>query len=134
MRSNKGMTMIELLIVLTVIGVMVAMGIPRFGTMRLKWQVDAGAQQLVGDLSRARVEAVKRNDTVWLAKTSTTGYEIRFVGSQSLPSGVTFSSGPDTVKFAAFGPALTGAGSFILAVGTNTREVRVNAAGFASVH
>jgi type IV fimbrial biogenesis protein FimT len=134
MRGSRGITLIELMIVVTLIGIIVALAAPRFGTMRLQWQVDAGAQQLVGDLSRARVEAVKRNDMVWLAKTSTTGYRIRFVGDRSLPAGVAFTSGPDTVKFAAFGPALTGATSYQLAVGTTTREVRVNAAGFASVH
>ncbi|MBI2073205.1 MAG: GspH/FimT family pseudopilin [Gemmatimonadetes bacterium] len=133
MRNTRGITLIELLIVVTVMGLMAAMAIPQFGRLRVQWQVDGAAQQLVGDLSRARVEAVKRNAIVWLARTDATTYTIQYIGKRSLPGTVQFTAGPDTVKFAAFGPALVGAGTFTLALSTFTKKVEVNAAGFASV-
>lgn len=130
---RRGVTMIEILIVVVVMGILMMFVAPRFGTMRLRWQVEAAGQQLVRDLNRARTEAIKRNDMVWLAKTSTTAYDIRHIGARTLPGGVTFNSGPDTVKFAAFGPAISGAATFTIALSGVTRNVTVNTSGFASV-
>lgn len=132
MTNARGVTLIELLIIVVLLGIITGMAVPRFGSMRLRWKVDSAAQQVVGDLHRARVEAVKRNDMVYLARTGSNTYTIRFLGDHSLPEGVTF-TGPDTVKFAAFGPALTGAGTFQFTLGSNSKEVHVNASGFASV-
>lgn len=125
--------MIEMLLVVVILGILMAVVAPRFGNMRVKYQVEAAAQQLVRDLNRARTEAVKRNANVYLAKTSTTAYDLQHVGARTLPNNVTFSSGPDTVRFAAFGPAITGAATFMLTLSGVAKSVRVNASGFASV-
>jgi type II secretory pathway pseudopilin PulG len=125
--------LIELLLVMMVIGLMMAMVAPRFGVMRVRWQVEAAGQQLVRDLSRARTEAIKRNDMIWLAKTSTTTYAIRHVGDRTIPGEVTITAGPDTVKFAAFGPAITGPATYTLSLSGVTRTVKVNSSGFANV-
>lgn len=121
------------MLVVSIMGILMAMLAPRFGSMRVRWQVEAAGQQLVRDLNRARTEAVRRNDMVWVAKTSTAAYDIRHVGARSLPGGVTFSAAPDTVKFAAMGPAITGAALYTLSLSGVTRNVNVNASGFASV-
>jgi type II secretory pathway pseudopilin PulG len=125
--------MIEMLLVVVIMGILMAIVAPRFGNMRVKYQVEAAAQQLVRDLNRARTEAVKRNANVYLAKTSTTAYDLQHVGARSLPNNVTFLSGPDTVRFAAFGPAITGAATFMLSLSGVAKSVKVNASGFASV-
>jgi type II secretory pathway pseudopilin PulG len=125
--------MIEMLLVVVIMGILMAIVAPRFGNMRVKYQVEAAAQQLVRDLNRARTEAVKRNANVYLAKTSTTAYDLQHVGARSLPNNVVFSSGPDTVRFAAFGPAITGAATFMLTLSGVAKSVKVNASGFASV-
>jgi type II secretory pathway pseudopilin PulG len=125
--------MIEMLLVVVIMGILMAVVAPRFGNMRLKLQVEAAAQQLVRDLNRARTEAVKRNANVYLAKTSTTAYDLQHVGARTLPNEVTFASGPDTVRFAAFGPAITGAATFMLTRDGVVKSVKVNASGFASV-
>ena len=132
-RERRGVTMIEMLLVVVIMGILMAIVAPRFGNMRVKYQVEAAAQQLVRDLNRARTEAVKRNANVFLAKTSTTAYDLQYVGARSLPNNVTFSSGPDTVRFAAFGPAITGAATFMLTLSGVAKSVKVNASGFASV-
>lgn len=125
--------MIEMLLVVVIMGILMAVVAPRFGNMRVKYQVEAAGQQLVRDLNRARTEAVKRNANVYLAKTSTTAYYLQHVGARALPNNVTFSSGPDTVRFAAFGPAITGAATFMLTLSGVAKSVKVNASGFASV-
>lgn len=122
-----------MLLVVTVIGIMMAMVAPRFGNMRVRWQVEAAGQQLVRDLNRARTEAIKRNDMVWLAKNSSTTYTIRNIGDRTVPGGVTITAGPDTVKFAAFGPAITGPATYSLTLQGVTRSVNVNSSGFANV-
>ena len=129
---RRGITLIELLLVIVMVGIMSAIALPRFRDMRQRLQLDAAAQQLVRDLNRARTEAVKRNGMVWLAKSSTTTYSVLHIGSQTLPNGVVFQSAPDTVKFAAFGPAITGAATFTLLLDGRTREVALLASGFAS--
>ena len=102
--------------------------------MRRQLRLDSGAQQLAGGLHRARVEAIKRNTPVFLAKTGASSYEIRFAGTHTLPDGVVFGvSDPDTVWFAAFGPALTGSTVYNLVQGSETKRVELNAAGFAAV-
>ena len=59
---------------------------------------------------------------------------MRYVGANTLPSGVQFSAtDPDTVWFAAFGPALTGSATYVLEYGGETRSVQLTAAGFAFV-
>jgi prepilin-type N-terminal cleavage/methylation domain-containing protein len=131
--SRRGVTLIEMMLVVSILGILMAMVAPRFGSMRLRWQVEAAGQQLVRDLNRARTEAVKRNDMVWVAKTGNTAYTIRYVGDRTLPGEVTFTSGPDTVKFAAFGPAISGAATYQLSLQGVTRNVNVNASGFANV-
>jgi type IV fimbrial biogenesis protein FimT len=131
---QRGVTLVEILIVIVMIGIMTAIALPRFGRMQRQWRVESVAQQLVGDLHRARVEAIKRNDTVFLTTTGASGYTIRFLGDRTLPEGATFAStDPITVNFAAFGPALTGATTFEVQMGGYTKEIHVNAAGFAAI-
>ena len=132
-RDRFGVTMIEMLLVVVILGILMAIVAPRFGNMRVKYQVEAAGQQLVRDLNRARTEAVKRNANVWLAKTSATEYTLQHVGARTLPNGVTFTSGPDTVRFAAFGPAISGAATFVLGLSGVVKNVKVSASGFANV-
>ncbi len=128
------MTLIELMLVVTIMGIMMALALPKFRGMRARWRVESAAQQLMGDLHRARVEAIKRNTAVALTRSGASQYSIQFVGDRELPSGVTFApEAPDTVRFAAFGPSLTGTAEFTLSFLSHSKKVGVNAAGFASV-
>ena len=132
--GRRGVTLVEILVVVVMIGIMTSMALPRFNRMRQQWRLESAAQQLVGDLHRARVQALKRNDYVDLDVTGASTYTIRFLGARTLPDGVTFAEGaPAKVRFAAFGPALTGASSYEVLYGSYEREIHVNAAGFASI-
>jgi hypothetical protein len=114
---------------------MTSFALPRFNQMQRRWRLESAAQQLVGDLHRARIQALKRNDYVDLDVTGASTYTIRFLGGRTLPDGATFADGaPAKVRFAAFGPALTGAANYEVQLGDYTKEVYVNAAGFAAIH
>ena len=131
---QRGITLVEVLIVVVVIAIMTALALPSFNRMRGRWRIETVAQQLVGDLHRARVEALKRNDYVDLDVTGASTYTIRFLGTRTLPDGANFAAGaPAKVRFAAFGPALTGAASYEVQLNGYAKGVNVNAAGFAAI-
>jgi type IV fimbrial biogenesis protein FimT len=131
---RRGITLVEVLIVVVVIALMTVFALPSFNRMRGRWRVETVAQQLVGDLHRARVEALKRNDFVDLDVTGTSTYTIRFLGGRTLPDGAAFADdAPAKVRFAAFGPALTGAATYEVQLDGYAKEIHVNAAGFAAI-
>ena len=131
MRPRHAFTLVETLIVVTMIGLVTAIALPQMQSVRQRAQLDAASQQLVGDLRRAKIEALKRNRKVALRRTGESTYNMEYLGSRELEDGVTF-SGPDSVAFASFGPTLTGPATFNLALGAYTRQVVVTASGLPS--
>ncbi len=132
--TGGGFTLVHLLTTIVVIGLITAIAIPRSGALIRNARLGSAAQQLVGDLHRARVEAIKRNQAVYIAQAGSTGYMIEFIGARELPGAVSFGAGvPDTVRFASFGLTLTGAATYTLTLGGKTRMVDVNASGIARV-
>ena len=65
--ASNGFTVIEMLLVVVVVGFITALAIPSYSTILEKRQVTSGAQQLSGFLSRAQLEAVKRNENITLS-------------------------------------------------------------------
>ena len=133
-QATRGFTLVELLIAVVVIGVLAAIAIPRFRELTQTWRLDSAAQQLLGDLHRARVEAIKRNAVVFVASTGAATYTIQHVGTRQLPAPIVFGPGtPDTVRFAPFGPALTGAATYSVKLDDKLKVIELNAAGTAHV-
>ena len=62
--ANNGFTVIELMLVLTVVGGIVALALPSYSTVLEKRQVTSGAEQLSAFLSAAQLAAVKSNETI----------------------------------------------------------------------
>lgn len=60
-RTKAGFTLLELLIALTVAGVALAIAVPSFNSIMTSNQLSATANELVGALNRARMQAIKRN-------------------------------------------------------------------------
>ncbi len=132
--GRGGFTLIEMLIVVSVLGVITAIALPKFWQYRRGWTLESGGQQIVSDLQRARIQAIKRNQTVFLTKSDSTGYSIRFLGNRTLPEGTTFGMGtPDSVAFAPFGPTLTGPATYRIEFGTDYVLVKLSAAGAANL-
>ena len=132
--DHSGYTMLEIIIVLVVAGLIIMLGFPQVGETVRRMELDGAAHKLVSDLRRARVEAMRRNASVYVVKKDSVTYEIQYIGERTLPSNVVFDgSNPDTVKFAAFGPTLTGPATYTLSLGGYSTAVFIEASGMASV-
>lgn len=132
-RCRGGFTLLELLIVMAILTIVAGIAVPAMQAAARLTRMETGGQTFMGDLRLARMEAIRRNRSVYVAKTGLDTYTIEYIGARTLREGVTFGSGPDTVRFAAFGPVQTGMATYTLQLDGETRTVRLSAAGNASV-
>jgi type IV fimbrial biogenesis protein FimT len=70
MRSERGVTMLELLVTLTIAGILLAIGAPSLVDFLSTNRVASASNQLMGSLGFARSEAIKRGRTVTLCKSA----------------------------------------------------------------
>jgi len=59
-RNRDGVTLLELMVVLFIIGILSAIGLPRFASMRAQANVSAAKDQVASSLSTARAAAIRR--------------------------------------------------------------------------
>jgi prepilin-type N-terminal cleavage/methylation domain-containing protein len=130
---RAGFTLVEALMAMVVASLLMAIGVPRFLSMREGLKLDGAAYQLAGDLRRAQVEAIKRNQTVVVAKTAASTYSITFIGNRAFEQGVAFGAGAMTVSMASFGPPVGGGATFTVGHAGRTKTVTVGANGLVTV-
>jgi type IV fimbrial biogenesis protein FimT len=106
MRSTRGFTLPELLIVITVLAVLLAVGIPSFTEFVRNQRVKTASFDLYSTLVHARSEAITRNATVTVAPVSaawTNGWTITDAGGTVLRTAGAVQSmsitGPTNVVF-----------------------------------
>ena len=63
---QTGLTLIELMIVIAVMGVLLAVGLPSFNDMIDRTRLKGATEKLYSNLHRARSESIKRNDEVFV--------------------------------------------------------------------
>lgn len=63
-QKNHGFTLIEALVVVTIIGILAALTVPAFTKMLERNRVKGAAESMFNDLQLARTEAIKRNQDV----------------------------------------------------------------------
>lgn len=131
-RSRRGFTLVETALVVVVAGMLLVIAAPRFTAMRNGFLIDTAAHQMAGDLRRAQVEAIKRNQTITVAKTATTTYNITQIGDRTFEPGIEFAAGAMTVSFASFGPPIGGGATFTINYGGRTKTVTVGANGLVT--
>ncbi len=132
--GRSGYTILELMVVLVIVALIAQFAFPRYGETVRRMQLDGAANKLASDLRRARIEAMRRNASVYVAKKDSVTYEIQYVGDRKLSSDVVFDgSSPDTVRFASFGLTLTGPVTYTLSHGGYSTTVLVEASGMAVV-
>ncbi len=74
--KNGGLTLIELLIAITVMGILMTIAIPRYQDLMERNRLSGAARQIMTDLVAARMEAVNMNRQVRVFFTSATTYQI----------------------------------------------------------
>ena len=150
MRSRRtaspraGLTLIDLVIALLIIGVLSAVAAPRFVHMLGRYRVDAAASRVQADLEYARQQARTHNQSRTVVfDAAAHAYELADADHPDQPGGkyvVSLSDSPGDValKAASFGaenaPRVTfdlygrpdGGGTVVLTAGRSQRSVRVN--------
>ncbi len=61
MNHNKGFTLIELITVISIVGILTAVAVPSIISWRSNWQVSGAARQVMATLQDAKLQAVKNN-------------------------------------------------------------------------
>ena len=133
-QSNRGFTMMELVVVVMITAAMVGFGVPAISGSLTSMRLQTTARTFASDLRRARVEALRRNVAISVRGLLAGSYEIDSIGQRTLDGGVTFTAASaDSVRFASFGPSLTGAVTFVLSIGGDSVTVAVTASGMSTI-
>lgn len=75
-KSQRGVTLIELIIGLVIVAILLAIGAPNFSTFIQNTKIRNAAEAIQNGLSLARVEAVRRNTNVQLALGAGTAWTV----------------------------------------------------------
>jgi type II secretory pathway pseudopilin PulG len=132
-KRQRGFTILEAVIVLTMIAAVTMMAVPNMLDVREQTALTNAAHVFARDLNRARVEAARRNTTICVTRQTETTYLVDGLTTQTLPDGVRFAAGFASVCFASFGPVSSGAGAYELALGSQRKGIRIESAGFVYV-
>jgi prepilin-type N-terminal cleavage/methylation domain-containing protein len=62
--TNRGFTIIELMVVIAVVAIITSFALPSYRTLIEKRSVTSGAQQISAFFSAAKMEAIKRNEMI----------------------------------------------------------------------
>jgi type IV fimbrial biogenesis protein FimT len=143
MRRHQGFTLLELMVVLSILGIMLAVGIPGFRDFISNQRAKSASYELITSLMMARSEAVKRNATVKVepvtANTWTSGWNVTVVSSsatlqnQDTLNGLTITGSAASITFSGAGRPTGGAATWeISSNNLHTRCVKLDLAGVPS--
>lgn len=89
-------TLLEVLVVLTILAILLALGVPSYARWRASLTVQEAAQQFARDIDRTRTEAKRYNDTRTIAIPPEGGTSYTRSGSSILlPPGTRIALAPD---------------------------------------
>ena len=145
-RSQKGFTLLELIIAIAVMAILMAIATPSFNTWRAQASLKAEAREVLGSFQRARSEAVTRNTLIVLSfsegsgslatwKISDSAYPDGAIAKGEMKNGVQISGVSFTDKKAsvdARGLPLEG-GSVAVTDGRSTYKITLTAAGSVKI-
>ena len=131
--KRRGFTLAELSLVMLIAGSLMAITVPKAVTLRRQMELDTAAHRLAREIKGAQHQAVRTNAQVSVTLVGNDAYT---VGTRkvALPTGLMFlGMSPNTLTFAAFGPVVTGAGTYELKYESARRYVVVNTSGMVTV-
>ena len=108
MREHRGYTLIEILVVMTIVGILLGVLVPRYGSVAAAMRVHSAKQVMATTLTRGRATAIQTDRTVQVIRTSNVvslvsvnGATRTIIAQQDLGSqfGVTLSATKDTVGY-----------------------------------
>lgn len=85
MHASKGFSLIEVMVVVAVIGILMAVGIPAFKTYNTNARIRAVTSEIRDGLHTARMEAIRRNNSVSI-EISNGGWDIKDSGGNVIRS------------------------------------------------
>lgn len=133
-RIQRGLTLVELLVALTIAAVLVSAAIPSFTWSIASYRISGQVNGWIGDLQFARAEAIKRGQTVTLCissngtscATGTSSWEPGWIVFADASGNATVDAGEAVLRRQT---ALTGGSTF--SADNNVRAVTFNREGFA---
>lgn len=133
-RPKRGFTLTELTIVLTMLGILTTMAMPKIAQTRTRLTLEAATHEFARSFAFARSEAIRRNQTVTITPSGDTAYVLPTIGYKVLPKGARFTSTPAAnIRFASFGPPVSGVGTYQITYKGRVSRIEINAAGFVRV-
>ena len=134
MRNNKGITLVEILVVMVICGILAGIAAPNLTNLIRKGRIENQARQIYSDLTNTRIMAMNRN-MMHFFRISGNSYKIYADTSNAGANFETYNAGdsqvlerggPDTVPF-----TFTSARPVNESMGAD-REVRFNARGLVN--
>jgi type IV fimbrial biogenesis protein FimT len=74
--SQAGISLIEVMVVVVIIGILVALGIPSFQTWIQNTQIRTAGEGLINGLQTARNEAIRRNECMQIQLAAKSGWRV----------------------------------------------------------
>ena len=87
--KNRGFTMIELMITVTVLAILTAVALPFYGSFTAGQRIKAASFDMISQLTLVRSEAVKRNSNVTITATTGTDWKSGWTVWTVLPDSTT---------------------------------------------
>lgn len=93
MRSQRGFTLIEMMVTIAIAAILVTIAVPSFKIMLANAQIRTAAQALHDGLQLARVEAIRRNERVVLTKGTQSAWTVSIEGDASTVQARSYTEG-----------------------------------------
>jgi type IV fimbrial biogenesis protein FimU len=148
LNSESGISLVDMLVSITVMGILAAIAVPNVQAMTNRYQLNTAGSTIASRLGEARTNSLKRNRQVWLLVDPVVGSaQVQASGglvpqnigaAEFLPTGLQFDvpgGAPVTIQFDAIGRPTTPLQSVLIRqTGTGlTRTVTVTSTGRISV-
>jgi type IV fimbrial biogenesis protein FimT len=109
-RGQRGVTLIELMVTLTVLGIVLTLGVPSFASLIAANRITTQTNEFIGALNLTRSEAVRRGYAVSIRSNATSGNNFA-AGWQVFTDGTTTDGSPASPATATDGMVLRESGA-----------------------